>query len=147
MGNSIITKRIKGITQYYAKDHISEFHRGDFLRIVPEFDNPYDHNALAIYGDHGHKLGFVDKNSNVAVYRQIKGNDYVCVMTQVFYDYDYPGIEYNIIYRNNGTREDISERLFSDLLKKYNGTVFDRSCCPKGKKNVIQNWTKRRLMP
>ena len=49
MGNSIITKRVRGITLNYAKDHMNEYKIGDFLRIVTDFDNPYDYNALAIY--------------------------------------------------------------------------------------------------
>ena len=120
MGNSIIVKRIKGITQYYAKDHMSQYKKGDFLRIVPEFDNPYDHNALAIYDDYNHKLGFIDKYSNVEVYQTIKDVDYVCIITSVYIDYSKPSIEFEIIYRTSGSRESISNSLFNEYLSKYN---------------------------
>ena len=119
MGNGIIVKRIKGITQYYAKDHMSQFKQGDFLRIVPEFDNPYDHNALAIYDDYNHKLGYIDKYSNVEVYHTIKDVDYVCIITYVYQDYSKPSIEFEIIYRTNGRMFSISQNTFEDLVAKY----------------------------
>lgn len=120
MGNSIIVKRIKGITQYYAKDHILEYKKGDFLRIVPDFNNPYDHNALAIYDDHNHKLGYIDKYSNVTIYHTIKDVDYICIITSVYSDYSKPSIEFQIIYRTEGSKFEISEGIFNDYLAKYN---------------------------
>lgn len=120
MGNSIIVKRIKGITQHYAKDHMCQYKKGDFLRIVPEFDNPYDHNALAIYDDSNHKLGFIDKNSNVEVYNAIKNVDYVCIITSVYFDYTKPSIEFEIIYRTAGTKFEISDKTFNEYLSRYN---------------------------
>lgn len=120
MGNSIIVKRIKGITQYYAKDHIREYKKGDFLRIVPDFNNSYDHNALAIYDDHNHKLGFIDKYSNVTVYQTIKDTDYICIITSVYTDYSKPSIEFQIIYRTKGSKFEISEDTFNDYFARYN---------------------------
>lgn len=120
MGNSIIVGRVKGITNYYAKTHINKFKKGNFLKIIPDFDNPYDKNALAIYDGENHHIGFVDKYNNVFTYDCIKNNDYVCLITSVYESYVKPSIEYEIIYRTNSPREDISNSLFEDYLKKYN---------------------------
>ena len=121
MGNYILTKRIRGITHYYAIDHLDEFKRGDFLRLVPEFDNPYDSNALAVYDNFGHKLGFVDKDSNAAVYETIKDTDYYCLVSSVYKSIEKPSIEFEIVFRTNNQVCSVLDEVFDDYLKKYKG--------------------------
>ena len=98
---------------------MSEYKEGDFLRIVPEFDNPYDHNALAIYDDFNHKLGFIDKYTNVEIYRKIKDINYICYITNVHTDYSRPSIEFAIAYETDDSNEDIPGKLFYFYLSKY----------------------------
>ena len=120
MGNAIFTSRVKGITMHYAKSHMSDYQKGDFLRIVPDFNNPHDNHALAIYDDNKHMIGFVDKYSNVSLYESIKDNDYVCLITSVYNDSTKPSIEYQVIYRTTGNREAVSNSTFENYLSKYN---------------------------
>ena len=42
MGNKTISLRIKGITHYYANDHIDNYQIGEFLYLEPEPNNFYD---------------------------------------------------------------------------------------------------------
>lgn len=122
MGNKIFTNKIKGITKYYAPGHMHQFHVGDFLRLVPEFDNPFDQNAIAIYDDHNHKLGFVDREINVWIYKLMKSTEYFCLITSVYANPDRPSIEYQLIYRTVEPDFDVSESLFRDYYSRYSNS-------------------------
>lgn len=146
MGNAIFTSRIKGITMHYAKDHMSDYHKGDFLRIVPDFNNPYDNHALAIYDDNKHMIGFADKHWNTYLYDLIKNNDYVCLITSVYIDSLKPSIEYQVIYKTDGTKFEISEYTFNDFLTKYNHAQCDFSLISNDAKDkiIIRKKSKKR---
>lgn len=147
MGNRIITGKVKGITKYYAKTHMFEFHSWDFLKLVPEFDNPYDQNAIALYDNHNHKIGFIDRFLNVEVYEKIKGTDYVCVITSVFADYDTPSIEYQIIYRTPDSFCSISEEVFFQLLSAYKGNEEpQKERCYFSNEREIRDYFESRLI-
>lgn len=61
---------------------------GTKLDIVPEFDNPYDPNALALYigGSEGIQIGYVPRRFNhdlALMFFYGHGDDFECHITQV----------------------------------------------------------------
>jgi hypothetical protein len=123
MGNQVITRRIKGITQYYVPRHLNEFHIGEFLRLIPEFDNPYDSNALLIMDEKGNKLGYVEKGLNVELYRIMCQGDYYCIISSVYANIDVPSIEYQFVFKTPNDHFDVPQNIFYDRLNAYKSEI------------------------
>lgn len=94
----LIRGRVKGITFRYAGQNIYSYHNNDLLSLVPEPNNPYDKNAVAIYDSQNHHIGYVGKEINAQVLDIINNKDYTCRIIGVYYDNYKPSIEYEINY-------------------------------------------------
>lgn len=60
---TIVTFNIAGFQFWDGADVLAELKPGTRLTLAPEFDNPHDPNALALYYGHT-KLGFVPAEHN-----------------------------------------------------------------------------------
>ena len=90
--------RGRGITYKYAATNIELYNDNDILKLIPEPNNPYDSNAVAIYDSFNHHIGYVAKEINMNVLNIIKNKDYICKITRVYFNYKTPSIEYRIDY-------------------------------------------------
>ncbi|MBN2824194.1 MAG: HIRAN domain-containing protein [Campylobacterales bacterium] len=66
----------------YTPSQTLRLYRGEYLILQKEPDNPNDAYAIAIYKEQ-HKLGYVPKNINRAIYQKI---DTLEVMVEEYFD-------------------------------------------------------------
>ena len=115
--------KVKGITFRVEGKDIYNYHENDMLRLVPDPNNPYDKNAIAIYDTNNNHIGYVGKEDNVKVLNIIKNMTYVCRIKRVYYDYNTPSIEYEIIFDEknhsfeNNNLEDADQHKTAKLWK------------------------------
>ena len=90
--------RVKGITFKYAAKHIDNYKKKDKLRLVLEPTNPYDSNAIAIYDNLKHHIGYISKDVNYQFLDFVENDDYLCEISNVYYDSENPSIEFILLY-------------------------------------------------
>ncbi len=61
-----------GVTFGNRQSVIKRLHRGDILQFVPEPDNAYDKNAIKILTASGEQIGYVSKDYNSNILRQLQ---------------------------------------------------------------------------
>lgn len=61
---------IRGVRYYDACEVIKYLEPADRLTLVPEPDNPYDHEAVAIYF-HDTKLGYIPREMNETIFKML----------------------------------------------------------------------------
>ena len=81
----VLTFTIAGFSHWYGYEVLDKLKVGTKLDLVPEFDNPYDPRAVAIFFE-GRKLGFVPAKFNGEIAHCMffgHGDIFECVVTQV----------------------------------------------------------------
>lgn len=81
----VLTFTIAGFSHWYGYQVFDKLKIGTELTLVPEFDNPYDSNAVAIWYEDT-KLGFVPAkfNAEIAPFLYFgHANLFECLVTQV----------------------------------------------------------------
>lgn len=80
----IVQFNIAGFSYYNGAFIFSKLKIGTILKLVPEFDNPFDKHAIALYlGDE--KIGFIPRNENYIICKFLKlgYNIFTAVVQQV----------------------------------------------------------------
>lgn len=81
----IATFHIAGFQRYDGALALKHLKVGTKLKMVPEFDNPYDADAIALYAD-GKKLGYIPRTENempAMLMRFGHKRVYECIVTAV----------------------------------------------------------------
>lgn len=80
----IVQFYIAGFTYYNGAFIFNELKIGTILKLVPEFENPFDKHAIALYfGDE--KIGFIPRSENYIICKFLKlgYNIFTAVVQQV----------------------------------------------------------------
>ncbi len=123
-----IKSRIKGIKFKYAADNIYSYHDNDFLKLVPEPENTYDKNAIAIYDKNNHHIGYVGKEINVEVLRIMRDFSYNCYISEVYYDNETPSIEFTLDYFEKNKTDDFDPY---DIFEEKSIKIANKDPFPK----------------
>ena len=81
----VLTFTIAGFSHWYGYEVFDKLKIGTKLDLVPDFDNPVDPSAVAIFFE-GTKLGFVPAKFNAEIAHCMyfgHGDIFECVVTQV----------------------------------------------------------------
>lgn len=79
---------IAGFSHWYGFDVINKLNPGAKLRMVPEADNPYDPNAVALYKGKT-KIGYVPRDRNATLAQLLffgQGSAFECRVTHLVPD-------------------------------------------------------------
>lgn len=76
MTNKVLITRVNGVTFEGRQEYLKQIRTSDPCRIVPEPDNPYDPNALAIHVSHDGQIwhvGFIPKELAAEIAPHLEG--------------------------------------------------------------------------
>lgn len=86
MENRILNIRVAGVTYEGRQEKIARLRYDDPVRIVPEPDNPYDKNALAVYVGHAGKVlhvGYIPRDMAAQIAPLIDGEAFMCAIAEI----------------------------------------------------------------
>lgn len=86
MTNRVLNIRVVGVTYEGRQAKIAGLLLSDPVRIVPEPDNPYDPNALAVHVAHEGKVehvGYIPRDMAAEIAPIIDGEAFMCAVAEI----------------------------------------------------------------
>lgn len=86
MANRVLNTKVSGVTFEGRQALIARISPNDPCRIVPEPENPYDSNALAVHVAHGGEIwhiGFIPREMAARIAPYLEGEALMCSISEI----------------------------------------------------------------